>query len=247
MLTGLVSVTFRQLTPAEIIKLVKENGLDGIEWGADIHCPSSRHDTAGEIAALMPQNGLTTISYGTYYRAGTFMPFDEILDTAEILDTDNIRVWAIPSNDEWIPSLSATKADWENAVKDSKRIADMAALRGMSVSFEYHAGTLTDSIESTERLLSEINRANIFSSWQPISGESVERGIYGIKRLVALNKLKNIHASFFSIASAEDEWREYMKAAYSRVHSVLLEFVKDNNPAELSKDAALLNLLAGGI
>ena len=37
--TGLVSVTFRKLEPAEIVDLVKQAGLQGIEWGGDIHVP----------------------------------------------------------------------------------------------------------------------------------------------------------------------------------------------------------------
>jgi hypothetical protein len=37
--TGLVSVTFRQLSAEEIIKLVVCAGLEGIEWGGDIHVP----------------------------------------------------------------------------------------------------------------------------------------------------------------------------------------------------------------
>ena len=35
--TGLVSVTFRDKTPEEIISTVKQCGLEGIEWGGDVH------------------------------------------------------------------------------------------------------------------------------------------------------------------------------------------------------------------
>jgi 3-dehydroshikimate dehydratase len=36
---GLVSVTFRKLTPVEVAGLVKKGGLKSIEWGGDIHVP----------------------------------------------------------------------------------------------------------------------------------------------------------------------------------------------------------------
>ena len=36
---GLVSVTFRKLSPEEIVQLVVSSGLKGIEWGGDIHLP----------------------------------------------------------------------------------------------------------------------------------------------------------------------------------------------------------------
>ena len=38
-MTGLVSVTFRDKTPAEIVSEVKKAGLDAIEWGGDVHVP----------------------------------------------------------------------------------------------------------------------------------------------------------------------------------------------------------------
>ena len=37
--SGLVSITFRELNPLEIIRLVSKAGLDGIEWGGDVHVP----------------------------------------------------------------------------------------------------------------------------------------------------------------------------------------------------------------
>ena len=37
--TGLLSVTFRHLPFERIIELAAEAGLDGIEWGGDVHVP----------------------------------------------------------------------------------------------------------------------------------------------------------------------------------------------------------------
>jgi hypothetical protein len=39
MLPGLVSITFRQLSPAQIVGLCVENKLQVIEWGAMCMCP----------------------------------------------------------------------------------------------------------------------------------------------------------------------------------------------------------------
>ena len=38
--TGVCSVTFRNLNVERIIELVVEAGLDGIEWGGDVHVPT---------------------------------------------------------------------------------------------------------------------------------------------------------------------------------------------------------------
>ena len=44
--SGLVSITFRKLTVEKIIELVKEAGLQGIEWGGDVHVP---HDNTESL------------------------------------------------------------------------------------------------------------------------------------------------------------------------------------------------------
>jgi len=36
---GIVSVTFRNLSPERIISLVSEGGLSAVEWGGDVHVP----------------------------------------------------------------------------------------------------------------------------------------------------------------------------------------------------------------
>lgn len=46
MRTGLVSSTFRKLTPAEVVRRAAQAGLQGIEWGGDIQVPPARVDTA---------------------------------------------------------------------------------------------------------------------------------------------------------------------------------------------------------
>ncbi|MCL2004037.1 MAG: sugar phosphate isomerase/epimerase [Oscillospiraceae bacterium] len=244
MYIGLVSVTFRHLSPRGIVELVQQAGLDGIEWGADVHCPPGQLETAREIAALMAEHGLMTLSYGSYYQTGTFDPFDSLLDTAEILGTSNIRVWAGS-----VASALATAENWRCAVEDSQRIAGLAAERGISVSFEYHCDTLTDSIGTTERLLAETNRDNVFSYWQPPAGLSLGDNITAIQRLIKLKKLKSLHVSSFDgtervpLEANGEAWALYIKEASSANPSLLLEFVKDDNPGQMLRDAAFLRSL----
>ena len=56
--TGLVSVTFRDKTPEEIISAVKQCGLDGIEWGGDVHVLPGDVSRAREIRHLTDKPGL---------------------------------------------------------------------------------------------------------------------------------------------------------------------------------------------
>jgi len=64
MKTGLCSVSFRKLTVVEIIAAVKAAGLDGIEWGGDVHVPHGDVEKAKQVAKLMEEAGLETLSYG---------------------------------------------------------------------------------------------------------------------------------------------------------------------------------------
>jgi len=245
MLKGLVSVTFRKLEVEEIIKLTKKAGLDGIEWGSDIHCPPGEFSHARYIADLMADAGLETISYGSYYRIGTFESFDDYVKTACELETDNIRVWAGS-----LGSDAATGKDWSNAVEDSKRIAGLAGDYGIKISFEYHCDTLTDSIDSTLRLLTEIDTGNVFSYWQPPVDLSIDENIDAIAKLVSAGKLMNLHVSSWEetpagvvkcpLAVRGNEWKSYINEASSGVNALLLEFVKDDDPEIFLKDSAYL-------
>ena len=85
---GLVSVTFRALSPAQVVDLVRQAGLRGIEWGGDIHAPPGNAARAREVRHLSLEAGLSVAAYGSYYRAAQSeaagMPFAHVLDTAGI-------------------------------------------------------------------------------------------------------------------------------------------------------------------
>ena len=57
--SGLVSVTFRKLSPAEIVDLVRQAGLNCIEWGGDIHVPHGDCVRAREVRQRTLAAGLT--------------------------------------------------------------------------------------------------------------------------------------------------------------------------------------------
>ncbi len=63
--SGLVSVTFRQLTPSAIITLVTRAGLDGIEWGGDVHVPHGDLVRARQVRQQTIQAGLQSAAYGS--------------------------------------------------------------------------------------------------------------------------------------------------------------------------------------
>jgi len=60
--TGLVSITFRKLNTDEIIDLVQRSGLEGIEWGGDVHVPHGNIDNAQEVGRKTREAGINVAS-----------------------------------------------------------------------------------------------------------------------------------------------------------------------------------------
>ena len=129
---GLVSVTFRQLSPAVIIGLVQRAGLKAIEWGGDIHVPYGDIARAREVRRATEDAGLRVAAYGSYYRVGHEEPgpFQTALETAVAPGAPAIRVWA---GKLW--SHEADAAYWGRVVEDSRRIADLAADADVNVAY----------------------------------------------------------------------------------------------------------------
>jgi sugar phosphate isomerase/epimerase len=242
---GLVSVTFRQLQVDEIISLVKETSLTAIEWGGDVHVPHGDISVATDTRKKTVDADLCVSSYGSYYRVGHQepMPFSRIIETAQALGAPMIRVWAGKRN-----SQDADSEYWQRVVEDTLDIATLASKFGLSIGFEYHNNTLTNTLDSTLRLLKDVNHKSVTTYWQPSSGESLGDKTQAIQALKS--RLSNVHISTGHRAlaktphiDAESEWEVILKTADSPgiKRYALIEFVQDNKPVQFVEDAALLN------
>jgi sugar phosphate isomerase/epimerase len=244
---GLVSITFRDLTPREVIDTAARAKLEGIEWGGDVHAPHGDLRAAREVKRMTLDAGLSIAAYGSYYRVGhsetNGFAFQRALDSAAELAAPTIRVWAGKR-----PSADADATCRAAVVDDARRIAEMAAQRGMTVSFEYHANTLTDDNESARRLFREIDHPAIRSYWQPPNGKPAEYCLDGLRGVLPL--LTNVHVFQWThgrkdqtdLAAGENVWRHYMRelAGTGNEHFALLEFVRDNSLSQLARDARVL-------
>jgi len=228
MKTGLVSISFRQLAPIEIIQLCLDNHLEGIEWGGDVHVPPGDPERAAEVQSLTQQAGLKVAAYGSYYvlkgsvlkssvLAGTGTKnrhsFESVLESAVALGAPLIRVWAGAKGSD-----VATPQDWRDAVEDSRRLGDMAAAHGIKIAFEYHHGTLTDTNESAVRLLNETDHPNVVSFWQPPNGADVDYCYKGLENLLKSGRLASVHAFHWwpgfkdrqPLAMGGQRWQRYL-------------------------------------
>jgi len=246
-LPGLHSVTFRHLPVGEIAALASAHGLLAIEWAGDVHAPPGDAAAARVARTAAADHGLTITGYGSYHAAGDD-PTDDfapILDTACRLGAPSIRVWAgrRSSND--------SDAHHRAAVIDGlTSVVAQASDAGVTVALEFHAGTLTDTPRGAEDLCT---RTGTLSHWQPPVGLDDDVALEGLSQVIP--HLGAVHAFSWSatgerlpLAGRADLWR----AALAQVemlpstHPVLLEFVADDDPANLAQDAVdLLSLTAG--
>lgn len=246
LIPGLCSITFRQLAAEEIVKLVKEAKLETIEWGGDVHVPHGNVAKAREVRALTERAGLLVAAYGSYYRVGESekagLKFADVLSSAKALGAPTLRVWAGAQG-----SAVASSDYVEEVVQDAKRIASLAEQEGVSVSFEYHGNTLTDSNEATQALLAACNHDNLYTFWQPPHHTSNDYRADGLEAI--LPKLSSLHTFCWPepgirrpLAEGEAEWLRYFDIAKSsgRDHPVMLEFVQDDSPEQFLRDAKTL-------
>lgn len=243
--TGLVSVTFRSLDATAVTRFAAQAGLDGIEWGGDIHVPPGNVKNAQEVRWATLDAGLVVAAYGSYYRLGQEekISFGSVLETAVTLGAPLIRIWAGDRG-----SALAEDDYFAMAVEDSRRIADMAKDAGVVVAYEYHGDTLTDTAESALRLLKEVNHPNIKTLWQPPVGMDVDDCLNGLNSV--LDWVTNVHVfqwgatskEKYPLADGQSAWSRYISTVQNtnREHCFLLEFVENNDPDVFLKDAAVL-------
>ncbi len=236
LIPGLVSVTFRQLTVPEIGELALECGLRAVEWGADVHVPPGDSAAVGQALGT----GLEVAAYGSYYRAGVSdrAELAPVLETAAELGAPLVRVWAGTSG-------SAECAD-RGAVVDALRHAvERAAALGVKIALEYHRNTLTDTLDSTVRLLDEVG--GVVPYWQPSGGQDVLSAVHEVRTLAPVT------AHVFSwgpggfedrlpLAARPDLWKPVLAelARDGAERHALLEFVRDDSPEQFREDAKTL-------
>lgn len=240
---GVCSVTFKHKSIEEVIQLAKQARLECIEWGSKEHIKVGDFDMAKRASRLTEEAGLKTSSYGSYYQAGSFDNFEQVIKTAEILNTQMIRIWAgekasKDSDDVW----------FQKVLSDTRRIAELADNEGMQISFEYHSGSLTDTPESARWLMESVNAPNVYLYWQPAETLSVSERVNSLDYLSKW--ISNVHVfhwenyhNRFSLEEGEKEWLQYLshiQAGSENVHHYLLEFVKNDDPDQFLKDAETL-------
>lgn len=247
---GICSVTYRDLPPEEIVTLSAEAGLECVEWGGDVHVAPGVPELAESARTSTEEAGLAVASLGSYLR---FIGTDEqhaarvdvTLLSAQHLRAPRIRVWAGTEG-----SAEASPEHRDLVTGRLRDLAERAGKQGIEVGLEFHRGTLTDTVESTLQLLEDAAHPNLTTYWQPNVGFDDDEAIETLRAV--RSHVSTIHAFSWwprterlPLSERSDLWRRVFAEldGSGRDHDVLLEFVPDDDPKVLPREAATLTEL----
>lgn len=234
---GLVSVTFRDKTPREILVAMKEAGLKVIEWGSDVHCPP---ENAEEIAKLQKEFGIKCCSYGTYFRLGV-TPLKELenyVAAAKILGTDILRLWCGDKNSE---DYSAEEK--ESLFEQCCAAAKVAERENVTLCMECHNWTYTNTQKGAKELIEFVNSENFQMYWQPNQFKTFEENLEYAKAISSCTK--HIHVfkwqgqRKFSLKEGVAEWKQFL-GCFEGNRTLLLEFMPDDKIETLKSESDAL-------
>lgn len=243
---GLVSVTFRPLSRSAVATLMKDCGLAAIEWGGDVHVPASDPEAIRDALRVSAEKKISIVSYGSYYCADVSTEESTATFAAQLactvaLGAPNIRIWAGGKG-----SAEASADERKAFTEDVRHVCTMAAAQNRTVSLECHGNSLTDTCDSALRLFHDVAADNLRLYWQPNQYRDDAYNLSSVQRM--LPYISNVHVFSWSgkerypLERHENLWRKYIEILQEDNvnRNLLLEFVCDDTPAQLHRDAETL-------
>ena len=248
---GLVSISFRQHTPREILETMKQAGLTCIEWGSDVHAPRRDKERLREIVTLQKEYGIDCASYGTYFRLGE-TPMEELPDyiaAAKILGTNIIRLWCGNKC-----GADMTDEEWASLLAVCREAARIAEENEVVFCMESHHSTLTERMEDSLTLMREINSPYFRLYWQPFQWLEAEENLPIAQNIGPFTEIVHVFQwkkpkldpTRFSLYEGAEEWRSYLRAIPAP-RTLLLEFMPDDQLSTLPTEAEALRTIIGGL
>ena len=237
---GLVSVSFRENSPKEILDAMKKANLSLVEWGSDIHAPCHDNERLLEIAELQKQYGIQCCSYGTYFRLGKddVNELEHYAKAAKILGTDTLRIWCGDrSSDKYLPEEKKT------FLETAKKASDVAEKLGVIICMECHNNSYTETLDGALEIMEYADSPHFQMYWQPNQFKDFKTNACYVKRISPY--VKNIHVfnwegqNKYPLCEALDTWKEYL-SCFDEPKNLLLEFMPDGKIESLTKEADAL-------
>jgi sugar phosphate isomerase/epimerase len=234
---GLVSVSFRNHTPEEILSAMKNCGLSCIEWGSDVHCPPEK---AEEIAAMQGKYGITCCAYGTYFRLGV-TPMEELqgyIDAAKTLGTNILRLWCSNKNSE-----DHTEEEKKQLFFLCKAAATIAEQNAVILCMECHNNTYTNKKEAALELMEAVGSQAFRMYWQPNQYGTVEGNLAYAEAVGGYTEVIHVFnwegKQKFPLREAVELWKQYLEK-FDDEKFLLLEFMPDGRLESLGAEADAL-------
>lgn len=243
--TGVVSVSFRNLSPEEVIRAAMAAGLYHIEWGSDVHAPYADVERLQHIVQLQKSYGVNCCSYGTYFRLGE-TPLEELpgyIRAAKMLGTNILRLWI-----KWKRPWDYTEEEKQDLFTQCREAAKIAEEAGVILCMECHRNTYTETKDSTLELMKAVDSPAFRMYWQPGQERTVEENVQYARELK--DYTYHIHVfqctvdARFPLAEGIDEWKTYLKE-FSEDRCLLLEFMPDGKVESLPAEADSLRTIIG--
>ncbi len=235
--TGLVSVSFRDKTPREILEKMKQAELFYVEWGSDVHCPP---ESAKEIFDIQKEYGIECSSYGTYFRLGV-TPIAELkqyIDAAKILGTDILRLWCGDKNSE-----DYSESEKEMLFAECKKAEKIARENGVTLCMECHNKTYTNRKESALELMRETDSPHFQMYWQPNQFKSKQENLDYASLLSEYTRVIHVFnwegKEKYPLCDAKELWKKYLER-FDGSQPLLLEFMPDGRIESLKAEADAL-------
>ncbi len=244
---GLVSVSFRQHSPEEIITACTDCGIAAIEWGSDIHAPADNISALRKIVKLQSEYGVRCCSYGTYFRIGQNAPEDiyAYIRAAELLGTRTLRIWCGTKD-----SCKYDSRERAALFCDCEAVCKIAEAEGVRLCTEFHNNTFTDRAERVSELCGILHLDSFGSYWQPNQYRTFDENLASAEKVASITE--NIHVFNWSgeerypLAEAHREWCSYL-SRFSGEHYALLEFMPDGKISSLPTEVSALRNILGEI
>jgi sugar phosphate isomerase/epimerase len=247
---GLCSITFRTLPADDVLALATRAGVQGIEWGADVHAPSGGNAVVTALGARTRDAGLSVVSYGSYLgmARSTDDHVEAVLDSAEALGAPTVRIWT-----ELGVTPDSPADERRRVTEHTARLVERIAARGLTAALEFHPGTLTETARSTNDLLEAIGRTELRTHWQPDPSLAPESALDELAAVAP--RLAHLHVFSWGPAGIDERrpladgvalWPAAFALAAREGDALaggryaLCEYVRDDDPEQFVADVRVL-------
>lgn len=241
--SGIVSISFRDHSPSQILSAAAACGLEAVEWGSDVHAPMTDLNRLEQVASLQAAASLECCSYGTYFRLG-ITPLEELpayIRAAKILGTDRLRLWAGRKR-----AQELTREERRLFLEECAAAARIAENNGVTLCLECHRRSYTETKEGAYELMQYVASPQFQMYWQPNPDISTEENLAYIRLLreyiTHVHVFNWIGQERLPLRKGLPLWRRYLEALEGR-HHLLLEFMPDDRLTSLPAEAEALHEL----